>query len=318
MIQIKNLDIKRIKYVKFVPPIISVVLILSSSLIFADNPGFLGNIIVISIIIGVVPFVFATYFEYKKIKAMEDELPVFLLDLSEAQKTGMTLVEGMKNLAKIDYGNLTPEVKKINDQLSWGFPLQEVLGNAAQRLSKSKLIDRTLRIINEAYTSGGDIARTMEATASDIIAVKEAEKERKAVTNQHVFVMYGIYFIFIGIVIGLAQTLIPILELNTESSLIGGAFGFQDPCNLCKDNPSILCINCTVLQTTCTLFSLKGGARCYYNALFLMMAIIQGIFSGLVAGQIGEGNIIAGVKHSVIMTSGGFSILMFLFFTGVL
>ena len=40
------------------------------------------------------------------------------------------------------------------------------------------------------------------------------------------------------------------------------------------------------------------------------MAVIQGVFSGLVAGQLGEGSVKAGIKHSIIMTTGGFGILL--------
>jgi flagellar protein FlaJ len=43
------------------------------------------------------------------------------------------------------------------------------------------------------------------------------------------------------------------------------------------------------------------GSGCYYNGLFVVMVAVQGIFSGLVAGQLGEGSVIAGVKHSMIM-----------------
>ncbi|MBR9682467.1 MAG: hypothetical protein GOV02_02225, partial [Candidatus Aenigmarchaeota archaeon] len=54
------------------------------------------------------------------------------------------------------------------------------------------------------------------------------------------------------------------------------------------------------------------------NALFISMIVVQGIFTGLVAGQIGEGSAIAGVKHSVIMTASGFAILLLLLQSGVI
>jgi len=66
------------------------------------------------------------------------------------------------------------------------------------------------------------------------------------------------------------------------------------------------------------MFNLPGGGRCYYNGLFLLMTVIQGIFAGLVAGQIGEGSVIAGFKHSVIMTLSGFGILLSLLLTGLI
>jgi len=301
--------------VKFVPVILAAVLIVIS-FFFYENVGIMGNLILLAIIVGVIPYAFISYFEYKKIKTMEEQLPLFLLDLSEAQKIGMTLTEALKQVSKTDYGKLTEEIKRINYQLSWGVNTQEAMNNFALRLKKSKLIGRVVRIINEAYSSGGDIARTMEATASDITAIKEAEKERRAVTYQHMLIMYAIYYIFIGIVIGLSQTLIPLMELDVQSGIAGSIMVFTDPCEICLTNPGIYCINCSVFSVVCQMFGIETS--CYYYALFLLMAIVQGIFSGLVAGQIGEGSVTAGLKHSSIMTISGFSILLFLLKTGVI
>jgi flagellar protein FlaJ len=300
---------------KIIPIIIAAILIVVS-IFFRENISLMGNLILLAAIIGIVPYAFLSYFEYKKIKVMEDQLPLFLLDLSESQKIGMTLTEALKKVSKTDYGKLSEEIKKIDYQLSWGIPTQEAMNNFAIRLKKSRLIGRVVRIINEAYSSGGDIARTMESTASDITAIKEAEKERKSVTYQHMLIMYAIYYIFIGIVIGLSQTLIPLMNLNVESGIAGNIMAFSDPCEPCATNPSIYCINCSIFSVVCQMFGI--GKSCYYYALFLLMAVIQGVFSGLVAGQIGEGSVTAGLKHSSIMTISGFSILLFLLKLGVI
>lgn len=304
--------------VKYIPVIIASMLAIIGIVIFSTDIGLGANFILLALIIGTVPFVFISYFEYQKIKSIEDQLSIFLLDLAEAQKVGLILPEALKNASKTDYGKLTPEIKRVSDQLSWGVPIQDAMENFAKRLKKSKLITRTIRIINEAYASGGDIARTMEATASDITAIKEAEKERKAVTTQHLMVMYAIYFVFIGIVIGLSKTLIPLTEMNVETAGFGEILTFQDPCAVCIDNPHIACVNCVIFSVMCQMFNISAGGRCYYNGLFLLMAVTQGIFAGLVAGQIGEGSIIAGFKHSVIMTLSGFGILSSLLLTGLI
>jgi len=280
-------------------------------LLFYNSIAIMGNFILLAAVIGILPYALLTYFDFKKIKDVEDRLPNFLLDLSEEQKIGMTLPEALKQASRTDYGKLSIEIKKINDQISWGVPVQEVISNFAIRMKRSKLIGRVARIINEAYNSGGDIARTMEATASDLSLIKEAEKERRAVTAQHMMVMYAIYFIFIGIVIGLSQTLIPMLKLNIQAGAAGGGImAFQDPCTECLTNPTIFCVSCTIFSLLCQMFALGSGGACYYNALFIVMAVIQGIFTGLVAGQIGENSVVAGVKHSIIMTASGFGVLL--------
>jgi flagellar protein FlaJ len=289
-------------------PLIIAGMIAAVGLVFYSNIAIMGNMLLIAGIVGIVPYALMTYLDTKRIKDVEDRLPVFLLDISEAQKIGMTLPEALKQVSRTDYGKLSPEIKKMNDQMSWGIPVQEVMSSFAERMAKSRLIGRIVRIINEAYNSGGDIARTMEATASDLSLIKEAEKERKAVTAEHMMVMYAIYFIFIGIVIGLSQTLVPMLKMDMGGGA-GGIMSFQDPCTGCTPS-RIDCVNCMIFPTICQMFGFEAGGSCYYNALFIVMAVIQGIFSGLVAGQIGEGSVVAGVKHSLIMTSAGFSVLI--------
>jgi flagellar protein FlaJ len=299
-------------------PIIAAAILIIIGLVLYQTPALTGNFILLALIIGTIPYIMISYFDYQKIKAIEDQLPTFLLDLSETQKTGMSLPDALRTVSKTDYGRLSSEIKKINDQMSWGIPVQDVMDSFANRMKKSKMVTRVVRIINEAYNSGGDITRTMEATAEDILALKEAERERTSLTYQHVIVMYAIYYIFIGIIIGLTKTMIPMLQLNVETAAFGGILAFQDACLACVASSNLYCISCSVFGGIAEMFGLGTGAIGYYNALFLIMIVIQGIFSGLVAGQIGEGKIIAGFKHSAIMTISGFAILMILFQTGLI
>jgi len=64
----------------------------------------------------------------------------------------------------------------------------------------------------------------------------------------------------------------------------------------------------------------KTSVSCYYISLFFFMSVIQAFFSGLVAGQISEGSLISGIKHSLILvmiTLGSFYILTYLGLIGV-
>ena len=40
---------------------------------------------------------------------------------------------------------------------------------------------------------------------------------------------------------------------------------------------------------------------CYFKALFMYMAMIQGIFSGIIAGEIGDDSLASGAKHAIII-----------------
>jgi flagellar protein FlaJ len=106
------------------------------------------------------------------------------------------------------------------------------------------------------------------------------------------------------------------MNLNVSSGIAGSIMAFTDPCEGCGNNPGIYCVNCSIFSVVCRMFDIQKS--CYYYALFILMAIVQGIFSGLVAGQIGEGSVTAGLKHSLIMTISGFGILLFLLKAGVI
>lgn len=307
--------------IKKIPIIIAVVLFVIGIILFVfqKDVGLLGNFVLMALVIGIIPYIMLSYLEYQRMKSIEDQLPVFLLDLAETQKGGMSIPDALKLLAKTDYGKLGGEIKKIADQLSWGIPLQEAMNRFSFRMKGSDIIRRAIRIINEAYSSGGDVARTVETTAGDITVIKESEKERKSMMFQHTIVMYAIYFIFIGVIIGISKTLVPMLQMGAGTAgIMGGMFAFQDPCKACVGNPNIYCISCSIFYVICEMFALGAGASCYYRALFISLAIVQGIFSGLVIGQIGENSVIAGIKHSLILTGSGFVIIMLLLYLNIM
>ena len=52
--------------------------------------------------------------------------------------------------------------------------------------------------------------------------------------------------------------------------------------------------------------SLDRAKMAMYNRLFFHGALIQGFTSGLIAGVMGEGSVLSGLKHSVIMMTIGY------------
>ena len=52
--------------------------------------------------------------------------------------------------------------------------------------------------------------------------------------------------------------------------------------------------------------SLNRSGLADYNRIFFHGALIEGAFSGLIAGVMGEGSVLSGLKHSVIMVTIGY------------
>ncbi|MBI2578567.1 MAG: type II secretion system F family protein [Candidatus Aenigmarchaeota archaeon] len=282
--------------------------ILSGDIVLALNLVFIGLAVL------TIPYSLYRFFEFKKVRAYEKEFPNFLRDLSESQRAGLTVLQAIKSAAKSDYGPLTAEIKRIDNQLSWNIPLEKVLNDWAKRMRHSRIIVRSIMIIHEANKSGGSIEDTMESLAKNIEMIKEVQEEKSSLLNQQVLMMYAIFFIFLGISIALLKFLIPLLQPGGTGGSIAGIFQEfnPNPCTPCISSNSPECLGCSLFMGVSSSldFGPAKAPESYYRSLFLVMIIIQGFFSGLIAGQIVSDSVSAGIKHSLIMTLSGFFIFV--------
>lgn len=287
-----------------------VVLVFLSAL--TENIALIVNMLFLGMLILVMPYSLYKFLRLKKIRAYEREFPNFLRDISESQRAGLSLIQSMQAAGKSDYGSLSKEIKKMNNQLSWNVPLDTVLKNFSERASESKVVLRSVTIIDEANKSGGSVEDTMEALANNIEAIREAQQEKSVLLNQQVMMMYAIFFIFLGITIALIKFLIPLLQTQAQA----GGFGVQgfnpNPCTACVGTSNPACVGCNTFSAISVAFDLgpPEDTSSYYKSLFLAMILIQGFFSGLIAGQIGSDSVVVGVKHSLIMLLSGFIIFI--------
>ncbi|MFH1623114.1 MAG: type II secretion system F family protein [Candidatus Aenigmatarchaeota archaeon] len=283
---------------------------------FARNFGVMANAILISTFIIAVPQFLMMYDRYRGIKEMEEKFPMFLRDVIETLRSGMPLHTAIISASSFDYGKLTPEVKKMADQLTWGMAMDRVLNQFADRVRPSKRLFTSVKIIQESYLSGGDVASTLDAVSDNAALLDEAQKERGALLNQYVILMYAISLIFIGIVVAINNLMIPIFKISAATA--GGAvMGIGNPCSTCY---GAMCMVCNLYKGTASLlFSVDPDSiGAYYISLFFYMSLIQSAFSGLVAGQISENSVKAGIKHSMIMVAITFGAFYFLIYMGVI
>ncbi len=297
--------------------IISLLIIIIGLLI--GDIGIIGNFIILSVLIISIPQVLMSYIEYKDIKEMETKFPFFLRDLTESIRSGMPLHKAIINAGKVDYGKLNKEVRKMAHQLTWGVNIIKVFEQAEKRLKSSDIMSKNMRIIIETYKTGGEIDKTLDAISNAILTLQETQNERKSTLNQYVVAMYAITYIFIGIIVGISKLLIPIFSSSTGATI--GALGtiMGNPCESCLYMVQTSCFPCYMYFNICTMLGAnKETIGCYYLGLFFSMIIVQSICGGLVAGQISEGSVKAGIKHSLILLTTSFGIVFILVRLGML
>lgn len=241
--------------------------------VFTVGVGGLDDYILISLIAIIAPFAILDYIDFKWRKSIDEHLPELFRNLVQAQQVGMTLPEALEEVSKRDYGQLTGEIKKINIQISWGASLEEALLAFSSRVG-TVMTQRIVPMIIEAGRSGGHVEKVFEPMGSFIQTNMLLEKDRKSETKPYIAIIYVAVFVFIFTII---------IIFKTFYTSVDGAALF-----LTQENSASL------------------------KRIFLHMILIQGFFSGLVAGKMGEGTINAGLKHSLIIMMLGYLSLRFL------
>ena len=294
--------------------------------IILGDVGILGNLVIISAFISTVPFFIYQYSKYMWLKSIETQFPNLLRDLADSNRSGMSFPEAIRIAARSNYGKLSPEVEKMKNRLSWGTSFIRVLDIFHKDVKDSRPISEAINIIKESYNSGGNIANTLESVAMDMVMIKEAEAERTSLVRQQVMLMYGLFYMFMGISIIIIFVMVPMIQsvpemsLESEGPLGSGPVGgmqFSDPCSA-DSGPEVSIFPCAFFNSICSLLDQPLGISCYYIAMFFSIILIQGLFTGLIAGQLGEDSVVAGTKHSMIMVFSAIGVLLFLAKAGML
>jgi len=211
-----------------------------------------------------------------RIHKIDERFPDFVRDMAESRRAGMTFTKAIMYSAKGNYGLLTPEIQKIARQISWGSSVDNALNAFAKRVN-TKLIRRTISLIIEASRSGGNVADVLDAASTDARELKLIDAERRASMLSYVAVIYVGMGVFLMILIILTKSLIP-------SMITEGSTGVGEQLSKMGSSGS------------------GGITRQAITEVFYYGALVQSMGMGIVAGVFEDGNIIAGIKHSFIMT----------------
>ena len=163
-----------------------------------------------------------------------------------------------------------------------------------ERLKRSRVINQALVVINEAFLSGGDVAGIMDSISLNMNAIRDIYEERKSLLSQQSLIMYFIFFMFLGISAVLYKVLIPIITTGTLTA--GGS-------NILGIAPVSMQQYCASAAFVCALGEGFGFAAegLYFQTLFFLMAIMEALSIGLLAGFISQGRVSAGIKHVAVM-----------------
>ena len=200
---------------------------------------------------------------------IKKQTPDFLKELAGTTATGATLQQSIDIISRAGSGGIYKEVERMKRDIEWGTEIVDAFARFANRIKVASL-SRVVTLLMETIRIGGDITEALYLSAKDSDIERTLNKERMVNMLIYVIIIYIAFFVFIGIIYMLFKNLLPAL---LETKMTGAAGVFQK----------------------------AAISREEITGVLTQATTLQAIFAGLMAGQMGEGDILAGLKHSLIM-----------------
>jgi flagellar protein FlaJ len=226
-----------------------------------------------ALLVAVLPLTIFHESKSKYERRIRNQTPDVLRSLSSSVASGLTLMKTIEVTANAGEVGIYKEVKKMHRGLEWGAEISDAFRRFANAIKIASLI-RAVTLLTEVLRTGGNMPEALGISAKDAEVERTLVKERAVNMLIYIIIIYIAFFIFIGIIYLMFTSLLPPLFESFKSTAGIGGSGIPMGGGLSKEELS---------------------------ALLSQAAMFQSIFCGLMAGQMGEGNILSGLKHVLLM-----------------
>jgi len=247
------------------------VVLLTLAFILSGTKAFF-LLIGLGFMVALAPFVFSIMHENKVATEKEEMFLEFSRNLVESVKTGTPISKSIINVKDRAYGELSPHIRKLANQIIMGIPLNTALQVFAKDIN-DRTVSRAITLIGQAERAGGEIGEILEDVAGAVSMSDKLKKERKAAISTLVVQGYIIFFVFLIIILVMQFQILPMISGVSDIGDIG-------------------------ISGISSVGVTGGISQEEMSGAFLYMLLIQGFFTGLAVGKLSAGTIKAGVKHS--------------------
>jgi archaeal flagellar protein FlaJ len=234
--------------------------------------GVVDSHVVIAVLMILIPY--AIFYEIwsRKVLGIQALIPDFLERMSGINQVGLTIAQAIAIMVNTNLGLLSYEIRRIKRDMEWGANFTEALIRFEERVSTPS-IARTVTLITKASEMSGQIGEVLSIASSDAKMSEVLKKERLAEMFIYTAIVYLSFFVFLFVVAVLTTQFLPVLAHIPTSGL----------------------------PATGALAGIGSIPTVTFGRLLYHACLIQALFSGLIAGQMGESSLAAGVKHSCVL-----------------
>ncbi|MEA1870564.1 MAG: type II secretion system F family protein [Euryarchaeota archaeon] len=226
----------------------------------------MDRIIVFAVLIAIIPYSIDTYRQKRLLKKREVAYSEFLFKLSELMRGGIDPIRGVIDLSTTDLGAITYNVRGAASAMVLGHSFSDAMNGMAEALGSNLITRYTALVVQAAYT-GGAVADLILRTSEDMRAVIGIEREKEGNLKQYVVIFYLAQGIIVMLAYILSTKLLPLIQGMGMELLFGNA----------------------------------GVAEIDFKRGFFHMIMLNALFGGIIIGQITEGEMKHGLKHSAIL-----------------
>jgi len=254
---------------------IYVIIVLMNVPHYADIETYINVVddhIVIALLIIMIPY--AIFYEIwsRKVLGIQALIPDFLERMAGINQVGLTIAQAIAIMVNTNLGLLSYEIRRIKRDMEWGANFTEALMRFEERVSTPS-IARTVTLITKASEMSGQIGEVLSIASSDAKMSEILKKERLGEMFIYTAIVYLSFFVFLFVVGVLTTQFLPVLDnISTQG-----------------------------LPTSGALSGIGSIPVITFGRLLYHACLVQAIFSGLIAGQMGESSLAAGVKHSCVL-----------------
>ncbi len=245
---------------------------------YVKASNYITNYILLCIIIVLVPYIVFFETRSRKLWNIENSIPQFLKHLSIINETGLSLAESLRIMLRTERGPLRIYIERMYTDITWGSSTVHAFVLFANNV-RMNMLSRVVALITKASESSGDIRQVLDIAAADTNMNLQLKKDKSVNMLIYLIIIYMSFLVFLYVVYSLTATFLPPMAKGAEA---GGAAFIKN-------------------------FNLE-----FYKVYFYHTALIQALFSGMVAGVMGEGNFRSGFKHSIILMLISFLLFKFL------
>ncbi|HSB84289.1 MAG TPA: type II secretion system F family protein, partial [Nitrosarchaeum sp.] len=156
--------------------------------------------VIFGIMVGIIPLTIHQLREVQRRDSVDRNMPVFLLALLSSVQSGSNLIKAIEQAAERNLGALTPELKNLRANISWGTPIEDAFENFAKKTG-TRVSRRVTVLLEMAMKIGGDVTENLEMIQKHVSEMQNIEKSRKSALQPYTYTIYISFAVFLAVAV---------------------------------------------------------------------------------------------------------------------